>query len=135
MNRFTALQELWAKDTGVNTASISRFPLLPQLQVLSLPGTNLTGGRLAFLKNTPRLHTLFVGGTNLTDDDLTGLEHAKELRTLYIPTNPKITDAAVPLLSRIPTLRELNVDFTSISEAGRAQIRQARKDVKLVSLD
>lgn len=84
---------------------------LPDLEVLDLRGAPITDEALVHLENLPKLRELYLGGSVITDVE----------QTLFRTT---ITDAAIPHLAKLKTLRVLSLARTGVTDAGIAPLAE-----------
>jgi hypothetical protein len=109
-------------------ADLALLAGFPDLEALSLPGSTGNAG-LASLAGVRRLKSLTVHGDSVTD---AGLKHLRGLPLEYLTLySGKITDAAVPDLTAIKALRELNLIRPGLTPAGEASLRAALPGCKV----
>ncbi|MCC9607021.1 hypothetical protein LOC68_14935 [Blastopirellula sp. JC732] len=84
---------------------------LPHLEVLDLRGAPITDQALVHTENLPNLRELYLGGSIITDVE----------QTLFRTT---ITDAAIPHITKLKTLRVLSLARTGITDAGIAPLSE-----------
>jgi hypothetical protein len=127
-SRETDLRKFVSENTLINSVSIPAYlnitnidELLAQLPALklsnhvivSLEGTRVTDEGLKHLRGTP-VKTLDLTDTAITD---AGLSYLNDLPLRKLKLNSThVTDAGMDILMKIPTLRELNVSGTAVSE-------------------
>lgn len=128
-----SLEELWIKDSGVDSSAFRDFDRLTKLRIISAPGTAIGSEAIPTLARLPHLKELYIGGTPITDNDLRTLSEAPALEILFVPANPQLTDAGLNHLVKAKALKELNVSATSTSKSGRADFKRRRPDVHLIS--
>lgn len=78
---------------------------LAHLQVLDLRGTQITDDALTHLRDLPQLEQLYLGGSVITDVE----------PTLF---RARITDAALPQIATLQSLKVLSLAKTDIGDAG-----------------
>jgi len=130
LGRFPMLQELWLKDTSVETRALISLTLVPKLRILALPGTKVGPGSLFHLRPLRELRELYLGETGVTDDDFVHLV-GLPIRKLWLPGNVQLTDKALLAIRELRELRALNLERTSVTEAGLRRFRQSRPEVKI----
>jgi len=106
-----------------------------QLKVLQLSGCPVTDAGLRHLTRFPKLEVLDLSSTLLTGDGLKELGGLKRLTTLSLQYNRLLTDAAVPHLSKLKSLKSLEVFGTQISPGGIATLRQALPECEILAHD
>lgn len=94
---------------------------LPDLEILTLGGPQITDAGLSHLNRLSRLRELSLLKAKVTGSGLAhlkGLTHLEKL-SLY---NCPIMDASLAHLKEIPTLRTLNLNQSPVSDAGLAYV-------------
>jgi hypothetical protein len=77
------------------------------------------------------VYEVFLKDTQAGDADLEPLAELTRLETLDL-TNAPITDAAVPTLARLRSLRRLYLTGTKLSPEGEQQLRQANPALDII---
>jgi Leucine-rich repeat (LRR) protein len=131
LEQMPSLEELWMKDTHVVTGSTVHIGSLRNLKVLALPATRIGRGALVPIGKLEYLKELYLGAVEITDEDLDDVAGLNALELLYLPGNPQLTDRALLPLARMGKLRDLNLERTSTTVAGRERLRQSRPGVEI----
>jgi hypothetical protein len=132
------------------TASLARFPTLRQLEIhmtrvtdkglrhlanSSLEvlwlGPRITDEGMQILPTMTGLRHLDICAPGVTDRGIRALPELKKLEVLWL-AQTRTTDDSVDVLSQLRGLRELAVGHTRITEAGKARLRQALPQCRLV---
>ena len=95
---------------------------LPDLQELSLFGTQISNDGIHFLDSLPDLHTLDVGETNLDDRSVPTICQLSRLRNLGL-FDTKISDSGLSDLSGMSDLQSIEIGKTLVTEKGVAQFK------------
>jgi serine/threonine protein kinase len=129
MERFPAVQELHLEFLDVDTNDFSALQEIKELRKLSLWQSNLTDAGLAKLWWFPKLADLNVGrskiSAGITD---AGFSHCynKWLSMTDLDLEcAGITDATVPYLAKMHSLKMLNIKNTMISAQGIDSLKRA----------
>ncbi len=141
------LEHLDIHGTQITDAPLSRLANLPRLSTLVLDGVQLTKTSAVHLGNIHALNSLgLVGGqvdgesirlcaelpqvavlvaddTRLNDDDLLPLKESPHLQMLFLDT-PGITDASIPLLGSLQSLKSLTLVQAKLTPEGQQRLRQ-----------
>ncbi len=96
------------------------------LEELDLSKTSFNGAGIPALAKFQNLRTLALVSDHITDADLGSLKKLSGLINLDLSNNPKITDAALSVISKLPKLRQLNLTNTGISSKGLSELRDLR---------
>ncbi len=104
---------------------------MPLLEELSLAQTLITDAGLNHVAALFSLRKLNVAQTQATDNGVQYLSSLPHLESLDLSGNLGITDAAIPFLEKLPQLREVFLDGTSVTAEGlkrlgrKARVKQA----------
>ncbi len=105
---------------------------LPNLESAYINAADFDDDALGNLAAHPWLHELRIVSTSVSDEGMRHVATMSQLKTFAItpnlrqqPTRP-ITDSAVVHLSRLPRLRTLILPFSNVTDAGLAQLAEAR---------
>ncbi|MBC7351848.1 MAG: hypothetical protein H5U08_05775 [Thermogutta sp.] len=126
-----SLRVLNLPQTMVNDSALEALRSMPSLEELSLAQTLITDAGLEHIATISTLRKLNVAQTQVTDAGVQYLSHLSHLESLDLSGNPGITDAAVPFLEKLPQLREVFLDGTSVTGeglkrlGGKARVKQA----------
>jgi len=146
VHHLSGLKGIDMDQSETTDVGLAKLGTMPELRALALSETLVTGkclpqlvgcqklesmrfGKAAidneslrYLKEFPNLAIVDLARTNLS---LRGLEHVSrcsKVRTLDLNDNPKIDDRAIPLISKLSNLRNLQIKGTKISLAGVIQL-------------
>lgn len=116
----------FARCFGVTDESLTALRRFPALETLALREIMLTGSFLQFLLDDADqplpLRTLTVTNAFLTDESLTPLPGlCPELARLDLSGNQGVTNAALDVLRQLPSLREVKLDDTGVTQAWAPQ--------------
>jgi serine/threonine-protein kinase len=103
------------------------------LEELDLSRTGFNGDGIPALSKFENLRTLALASDHITDPDLTSLKKLVGLINLDLSDNPKITDAALSVISKLPKLRQLNLTKTGINGQGLTELRNLR-DLSMLNI-
>lgn len=149
---FRHLEVLQVSKTAVSDETVREIARLTQLRELDLRHTQITDGSLKYLEMIDRLLVLDLSDTAITDRGLkeicrldrlpeliddskpvssrtavaSPLQPSRGLRVLGL-SGTQITDTSIDVLLAIPTLREISVGRTRLSDEGLARLRKEFK--------
>jgi len=138
---FKGLRMIDMKDTLITDKSLAQLGMFPELRILGLNRTDVTGTGFESLKNLHKVYDLGIEGINLkpgtiaklkplmakltsfdvsntglTKTDAAILNELKSLQMLSISGNRQIDDDCVKYLSQLNELKTLSMHDTSITE-------------------
>jgi Leucine Rich repeat len=104
-------------------AGLSRFRSLWGLMTADVSGPQIDGANFKYLKNLTRLEILNLpGNCSVTDADLLYLTRLTSLRHLEL-NDPRITDAGLSALKDMTRLKFLRLSGTQVTGAGLSSLR------------
>tara|TARA_R110002095_G_scaffold89232_4_gene77872 strand:+ start:1265 stop:2878 length:1614 start_codon:yes stop_codon:yes gene_type:complete len=133
--KLNAKGEVVALDlTGISLLEphLPAIGTLPSLESLTLHKTNLTDGGLKTIGRLLNLKYLSMGRTQITSDGLRHLKGLKKIKGLRINGNKGIGDSGVGHLTEMKKLTVLQINNTSISEAGIQKLKRALPNCKII---
>ena len=113
---------------AVSDQTLAILAAFPQLQALDIGRTSkqtqatFTDAGLAQLKSLPNLQRLSLGGTDITDVGLANLKGLKHLQHLNLERT-KVTDASLAALIGFSELNRVKLKGTAITDAGVAKLQ------------
>ncbi|MBU6455167.1 MAG: hypothetical protein KGS72_25580 [Cyanobacteria bacterium REEB67] len=117
------LQRLSAVRTLVEGSCIKQFSCLQKLRYINLDGDALKDENLSYFADIPQLIYLRVSHANVGDLGVRNLSTCNGLVTLDLSQNFHITDAAMSCLTRMKSLRVLNLMGTSVTMKGLLKLK------------
>ncbi|MGB9690123.1 hypothetical protein [Thermogutta sp.] len=126
-----SLRVLNLPQTMVDDSALEALRSMPLLEELSLAQTLITDAGLNHVAALFSLRKLNVAQTQATDNGVQYLSSLPHLESLDLSGNLGITDAAIPFLEKLPQLREVFLDGTSVTAEGlkrlgrKARVKQA----------
>jgi Leucine-rich repeat (LRR) protein len=139
LHAMTGLEILKLDNTQITDDSLELLKSLSKLKHLSLAGTPIRGPGLVHLRGLTKLRVLFLSCTRVDDEGLSHLSAMSQLEILFLNAIPlqevtsdtgdrnggQITDAGLMHLGNLTGLKILDVQNTSVTEAGAADFRAA----------
>ncbi|MDO4573593.1 MAG: hypothetical protein Q4D98_00095 [Planctomycetia bacterium] len=121
------LLELYAGNTNLSDADLSRLCVLQKLQLLSLHGcSNVTDAGLEFLDAMKALRILYLGRCEqLTPTSLITLAQAPFLEFIELPIALR-NDTAISLLRQSARLKSLVMENGTVTDAGLREFLDSR---------
>lgn len=109
-------------SAGITNEDLSWIGGMKQLRGLALTRAKLTGANFQNLAKVESLEYLTLSGAEFSDVEFGTLPRLKKLETLCL-AGRSINDACLTHLAkiRIPSLRSLNLEFSSVTEEGLRQ--------------
>jgi hypothetical protein len=125
----TRLERISHASTGFESQHIEHLSGFNDLHTLDLSACKRVGGGEAgrHLKALTSVKVLMLSGTAINDNDVEGIYQLPVLWKLEL-NGTRVTDAAVPNLGRLRSLRILLVVQTDISTRGVTQLRELLPD-------
>ncbi len=108
---------LFDHQIPVTDEALKPLSALPQLQWLSLRGTQITDAGLEYLRPLRNLRWLWLSDTAVTDRGLTVLGELTKLEKLWLDRT-KITSSGLQALSRLKKLRLVSLNGTPVDDCG-----------------
>ncbi len=121
------------KDSRVTDAGLQHIGKLTSLEELYLKGERMGDAGLAYLRDLPRLKYLCLYGSRFTDKGMVNAKQMSSLRILsFHESLCRITDAGLADISQIPNLAILCLHgIRGITDAGAAHLTKMRSLKKL----
>jgi hypothetical protein len=115
--KLTGLKKLNLKTNKATDAIIPCLDQLPNLELLNLDMTSVTGAGLAKFKGLKKLKQLYFSYNHGVPDLLQALQGSKELENLYIesPDRP-FTAQYAKLLTHCPNLRHIDLEASKLDD-------------------
>jgi hypothetical protein len=125
LQRLNRLERIDHAGTGFESQYLAYLSGFNDLHTLHLTACKQIGGGEAgrHLKALTSLKTLMLAGTAIDDNDIEGICELPVLWKLELGAT-RVTDAAVPNLGRLKSVRILVINGTAISPAGVARLRK-----------
>ncbi len=117
--------------TGAGLDHLAAFPNLELLIISSNPGFSPEG--LVKLRKLSKLQRLNLGGCALTDSHLTSLKDLP-LTWLCLETNKELTNRGLTNLGSMPSLKELIIDGTGITDDGLKTVAEKMPNLAFLTL-
>lgn len=105
-------------DSIQNKRELEKLKLLPELSGASFSGSNLNDAGLAVVCGLSKLEKLDLQGTEITNDGLCGLKKLTSLNYLRLKENWQLTNSCILHLKQIPSLCNLQIQETGITQDG-----------------
>jgi serine/threonine protein kinase len=117
IDRLPNLRVLYVDSTDITGYGLSRLKRLPRFTYLSARGCTPIRPVLDKLRNSKAILGLYLAKTQLSDDDLSAIATMPNLVDIGIGENPKISDVGLAKLARLTELRMLHIRNTGVSPA------------------
>jgi len=125
--RMTALEELSLTADRCNDAGLVHLAGLPRLRYLLLQGQGFTNAGIAHLKNVPSLWILNLGFLpQLGDAALLHVAQIPGLEAVSFYWCENITDQGVAQMTKMPSLKQLDITHSKVTDKGLAHISQIK---------
>lgn len=129
VSELEALEFLDLTGTTVDDDAVSKLNGLTNLTILALVGTKITDEALKTLAELPALRELDIRGCNVGDIGMSYLAASKSLENLEAFRTREggglITDEGLANLSRLETLKYVNLSGNKISDAAVSSFKEA----------
>jgi Leucine-rich repeat (LRR) protein len=126
------LTGIFLRELPVSDDDLHVLDELPEVNLLHLSKTNISGAGLAHLRCLGNLGYLNVADTQVTDYAVTALESATELQVLHLE-HTSVGDSALAHLRPLRKLTRLELAGTHVSDAGLAHLT-ALQDLESLNL-
>jgi len=128
INRLPTIRTLYLNDVDDRTmALLDESPNMFELQLWNASFSNATA---AGLEKYPNLRWLSLSGSSVTDSFINSLA-APALKELHLDNTPT-SDASIPALVRMRSLKRLVAFQTNLTEAGVRKLQKQRPDIVLI---
>lgn len=98
---------------------------------LTLEGTNITDKALKYLATLPNLTLLWLGDTKITGEGFVHFAEHKKLETIGA-NNTQLTDDTLKIIARLPKLNMIHIDGTNVTFDGILAVADNKK-LQLIS--
>jgi hypothetical protein len=136
VSQLTGLKELKTLslfDAHVTDEGLAQLAQLQKLRKLGLGGNEISGRGLKQLTDLPELESLGLSHVDgISDEDLRILRYFPSIRELNL-FSTTITDGVIQYLANLSNLRELNVSSTGVTEEGVAALHRALPKCRIFS--
>ncbi len=126
LSRLPELRVLYLWDTHVTGPGLAHLTGLTKLDRLHLEGTKVSDASLDHVVRLARLRVLNLDGAGITDAGLEQLAGLDRLEVLRLDDN-EITDDGLERLARLARLRFLGMNNTKISDAGLIRLEALKR--------
>lgn len=142
------LRELAIGKGRLSSSGMLVLKMLPTLQLLDLSGAsaaapdNLRGGgggldlteeALNALTELKELRTLYLGFSSVAPDQLRALSSLSKVEKLGLQGCPRVDDTAIPEIAKWKGLKFVDLQETSVTAQGLAELQKARPQLKVLS--
>jgi Leucine-rich repeat (LRR) protein len=124
------LESLYLAKTGVTDSAFEKLGALPELKVLGLQGTLVSGSGLV-KHPLPKLTHLYAGTTDFSDATLKGLKESTDLLVLDLSNCKLVTDRGMPELAAFSKLEQLDLSLTRVTDQSGAVLAKLTQLKKL----
>jgi Leucine-rich repeat (LRR) protein len=117
VGRFKQLTWLDVSNTNAKSDDLRWLKELTGLERLSLEGVAIDRELIEDVSKLPTLRELDLSSCKLEDDMLLPLKQCTQLETLWLSGNTRLTSASLAGLEKLPKLKSVALDHTSITTA------------------
>lgn len=115
IGQFKQLTWLDLSSSNAVAADLKWLKELSRLERLSLELVDIDRELITEISKLPRLKELDLSGCKLADEMLVPLKHCTQLETLWLSGNAGITSTGIAELAKLPKLKFVALDDTSVS--------------------
>lgn len=130
INRLPTIRTLYLHSQTVDDEMMALLDGSPQMFELQLMNASISNATAAGLAKYPNLRWLTLSGSSVTDSFINSLA-APALKELHLDNTPT-SDAAIPALVKMRSLKRLVAFETNLTEAGVRKLQKQRPDVVLL---
>jgi hypothetical protein len=109
--------DLFWHVTGLTADAFASLMHLPNLMVLGADGELSNDTAMRHIAAIPRLRRLRAQGTTATDDGFEALSHSQTLQSLWTRETPYLGNRGFVALSKLPSLRGMGVSLKHVDDA------------------
>ena len=126
--KLTSLEEVYLAGERMGDAALKHLRDLPRLKYLALYGKGFTDKGLVYIKDIPSLRILSFHESlcRITDAGLSHISDLPNLEFLCLHGIQDITDEGVAHLTKMWSLRKLNIDSSQVTDKGLAYLSQIK---------
>ena len=121
----TELTHLWLNEMPVGDAGLAHLSGMVQMQRLAIPDAQISNGALGYLSGMSDLRELKLCEATIDDGAGPYFPQWPKMEVLHLEKTVGLTDATLVYLLALPNLTHIYIQSTSISDAGKAQLRAA----------
>ncbi|HCS53707.1 hypothetical protein [Rubinisphaera sp.] len=132
--RLSQLRRLGLDETMITNAGLQQLTQLDRLEYLGIVGTQVTREGLVILKEFPALTEVSISPRGVTAQDLAHVRQCENLETLGLFGSPMIDDRGMEEISKISSLKSLQIVEAKISNQGIESLSNLPllKDLQLI---
>ncbi len=126
--RLTSLEELYLSGERMGDAGLAHLRDLPRLKYLAVYGSGFTDKGLVHVKDIPSLRILSFheGMSRITDSGLAYIADIPNLEMLCLHGIKDITDEGIEHLTKMRSLRKLEIGSSQVTDKGLAYLAQIK---------
>jgi hypothetical protein len=134
LSKLGKLEVLQINNANINGKTMSKISGLKKLKLLSVSNNNNLDDDLTCLESLVEIEFLNLSYTKITDKGLSIISNQKhdKLKTIVLTGN-KITDKGAIYLKKIPSLKEIYLEDTMVTEKMVSQLQIYFKDALITS--
>lgn len=128
ISKLTSLKELYIKGERMGDAGLAYLRALPRLEYLCLYGSHFTDRGMVHVKAMPSLRILSFHENlcRITDTGMVPISEMPKLEILCLHAMKYITDGGLAHLSKLRSLKKLNIGGSQVTDRGLAYLSQIK---------
>lgn len=128
LSKLTSLEELYLRGERMGDAGLAHLRDLPRLEYLCLFGSHFTDRGMVHVKAMPSLRILSFHEKlcRITDAGLVQISEMPKLQILCLHAMKNITDDGLAHLSKLRSLKKLNIGGSQVTDRGLASLSQIK---------
>lgn len=128
LSKLTSLEELYIRGERMGDAGLAHLRDLPRLEYLCLFGSHFTDRGMVHVKAMPSLRVLSFHENlcRITDAGMVQISEMPKLEILCLHAMRNITDDGIAHLSKLRSLKKLNIGGSQVTDRGLAYLSQIK---------
>jgi len=128
LSKLTSLEELYLRGERMSDDGLAYLRALPRLEYLCLFGSHFTDRGMVHIKAIPSLRILSFhqGLCQITDVGMVQISEMPKLQILCLHEMKNITDDGLAHLSKLRSLKKLNIGGSQVTDRGLAYLSQIK---------
>jgi hypothetical protein len=128
ISKISSLEELCLRGEYMTDAGLEHLKKLPKLEYLCLYGSNFTDAGCVHIKDMPSLKILSFHENlcRISDAGLVHISQMPKLEILCLHGMKNITDEGIAYLTKMPSLRRLNIASSQVTDRGLEYLSQIK---------
>lgn len=134
LSKSKSIEGLLLNETEISDEGLAHIAgTMPQLNLLGLKRSQITGKGLSHLRKMPNLEQLWLQDSSITDADLSGLRGTNGL--IQLTVGHGITDEGIREIVQLKSLERVSFTLSSVTDAGIDLLIAGLPNLKEITLE